>query len=238
MGRNNSFQFKQFTVIQEKSPMKVGTDGVLLGAWVNIKNVRKILDIGTGTGVIALIMAQRSKAEITGIEIEKNAAGEAGANVKNSIWNDRIKIYNISFQEYAQNSNNLFDLIICNPPFFIESKKSSNPGLSIAKHNDLLSLNDLADMSVKLLEPAGRLAVILPVKEAGQFVEIVGLKNLYLYRATEVKPKNVKKPIRLLMEFSRNKKEPERSYLTIHNDDGSGFTKQYKNLTKDFYINF
>ncbi len=238
MGRNNYFEFKQFTVVQEKSPMKVGTDGVLLGAWVTIKNVRKILDIGTGTGVIAMIMAQRSKAEITGIEIEENAAREARTNVKNSIWNDRIKIYNISLQEFAQSSNDLFDLIICNPPFFINSKKSSNPGLSVAKHNDLLSLNDLAGMSASLLGPDGTLAVILPVKEAGQFIEIATLKNLYLCRATEVKPKNFKKPIRLLMEFSRNKKEPERSYLTIHNDDGSGFTEQYKSLTKEFYLNF
>jgi len=238
MGRNNYFQFKKFTVIQAKSPMKVGTDGVLLGAWVSITDAGKILDIGTGTGVIALIMAQRSKAKITGIEIDENAAGEAGTNVENSIWNDRIKIFNQSLQEFAQSSNDLFDLIICNPPFFINSKKSSNPGLSIAKHNDLLSLNDLANISAKLLEPAGRLAIILPVIEAGQFVEIAALKNLYLYRVTEVKPKNTKKPIRLLMEFSRNKKEPQRSYLTIHNEDGSGFTEQYKNLTKDLYINF
>ena len=238
MGRNNYFQFKKFTVIQEKSPMKVGTDGVLLGAWVNIENSESILDIGTGIGVIALILAQRSKAEITGIDIEENAALEASTNVVNSIWNDRIKIYNISLQEFAQNNRALFDLIVCNPPFFINSKKSLHPGLSIAKHSDLLSLNDLAVFPAGLLKPAGRIAVILPVKEAGQFIDITASKNLYLYRVTEVKAKNTKKPIRWLMEFSRKKKEPEKTFLTIHNDDGSGFTPDYKALTKEFYLNF
>ena len=218
--------------------MKVNTDGVLLGAWIDPGNAGKILDIGTGTGVIALIMAQRTNAEITGIEIEKNAALEAAANAENSIWSDRIKIFNISLQEFVRKNQTPFDLIVCNPPFFINSKKSSDPGLSIAKHNELLSLEELAAFSAGLLQPDGRLAVILPVKEANQFITIAALKNLYLYRATEVKPKIFKNPVRMLMEFSREEKEPELSGLTIHNEDSSGFTDEYRALTKEFYLNF
>lgn len=218
--------------------MKVGTDGVLLGAWVNTGDAEKILDVGTGTGVIALMMAQRSNAEITGIEIENNAALEAEANAENSIWGDRIKIYNVSLQEFTKKNKAVFDLIVCNPPFFINSKKSSDPGLSIAKHNDLLSLNDLAGFSEGLLKPDGRLAVILPAKEAGQFIEIAASENLYLYRMTEVKPINYKKTNRLLMEMSRTKQEPEKSYLIVHNNNGSEFTDEYKALTKEFYLHF
>ncbi len=218
--------------------MKVNTDGVLLGAWIDTGNAGKILDIGTGTGVIALIMAQRTNAEITGIEIEKNAALEAAANAENSVWSDRIKIFNISLQEFARKNQTPFDLIVCNPPFFINSKKSSDPGLSIAKHNELLSLEEMAAFSAGLLQPDGGLALILPVTEAKQFIAIAALKNLYLYRATVVKPKIFKNPVRMLMEFSREEKEPELSGLTIHNEDSSGFTDEYRALTKEFYLNF
>ena len=177
-------------------------------------------------------------AGITGIEIEKNAALEAAANAENSVWSDRIKIYNVSLQEFALKNQIPFDLIVCNPPYFVNSKKSSDPGLSIAKHNELLSLEELAAFSAGLLQPDGKLAVILPVKEANQFIAVAALKNLYLYRATEVKPKISKKPVRMLMEFSREEKEPELSGLTIHNEDSSGFTDEYRALTKEFYLNF
>jgi tRNA1Val (adenine37-N6)-methyltransferase len=238
MGRNNWFRFKQFTIVQERSAMKVGTDGVLLGAWVNVSSAKKILDVGTGTGLIALMLAQRSDADITAIEIEKNAATEAFENVKNSPWKNRITIINAPFQEYANNSDELFDLIVSNPPFFINSRKPSGINLAIAKHNHLLTLAELASCSAKLLNAEGRLAVILPVTTAGNFINEAVKQHLCLLRETEVRPNNLKNAHRYLLEFGKYNCIPEKDCLRIHHDDGKDFTEEYKMLTADFYLNF
>ena len=180
MGRNNYFQFKQFKIIQEEAAMKVGTDGVLLGAWASVNGVKSVLDVGTGTGVIAIMLAQRSTAQIMGIEIEKNAAEEADFNSQNSPFSKRISIKNLPFQELAETTQNTFDLIISNPPFFINNTKTPNPSRTIARHNDLLPLMDLVNGNVKLLEENGKLALILPVNEAEKFIKIA--KNQGLHR--------------------------------------------------------
>jgi tRNA1Val (adenine37-N6)-methyltransferase len=238
MGRNNYFQFKQFLVIQEKAAMKVGTDGVLLGAWADVTKEQKILDIGTGTGVIALMMAQRTSAQITGIEIEKNAAEEAGQNCKNSPWPERIKIKHISFQEFAEKSNEKFGLIISNPPFFINGPKSKDSNLAIARHSNLLPFNDLLYGSNKLLQTDGKLAVVLPVIQAKTLVEKAKITGLHLIRLTEIKPNPQKETNRYLMEFSKKNTELKSDSLTIFDQSGSHFSVPYINLTKDFYLNF
>ncbi len=238
MGRNNWFQFKQFKIIQERAAMKVGTDGVLLGAWANVTEAKKVLDVGTGTGVVALMTAQRSKAEITGIEIEKNAAEEAAENARNSPWNDRIKIYAISFQNFVKTTDEKFDLVISNPPFFTNSQKSKCHYLAIAKHNHLLPLSDLAKGAGKLLVQKGKLAVILPVDSAREFTKTASDEGFFLIRETEVRPNKRKKPHRFLLEFSKTKVLLKKDFVNIHTDDGSDFTEQYKTLTRDFYLNF
>jgi tRNA1Val (adenine37-N6)-methyltransferase len=238
MGRNNWFRFKQFTIVQEQAAMKVGTDGVLLGAWVNVSFAKKILDVGTGTGLIALMLAQRSDADITAIEIEKNAAEEASENIKHSPWKNRITIINAPFQEYAKKTKEQFDLIVSNPPFFINSRKPSGINLAIAKHNHLLSLAELASCSEKLLNPGGRLAVILPVVTTGNFINEALKQELYLLRETEVSPNNLKKPHRYLLEFGKNNCIPKKDGLRIHNDDGKDYSEEYKMLTGDFYLKF
>ena len=134
MGRNNYFQFKQFTIIQEKAAMKVGTDGVLLGAWTGVSGAKSILDIGAGTAVIALMMAQRTNAKITGIEIEKNAATEAAENAANSpLGQPHKNCADISFQEFTQNCTERFDLIVSNPPFYVNGRHSKNENLDHCK---------------------------------------------------------------------------------------------------------
>ncbi|QGY43855.1 DUF2400 family protein [Maribellus comscasis] len=238
MGRNNYFWFKQFLVIQEKAAMKVGTDGVLLGAWIDVQNEQKILDIGTGTGVIALMLAQRTLAQITGIEIEKNAAEEAGQNCKNSPWPQRIQIKHTSFQDFAKTADFNFDLIISNPPFFTNDKKSKDNKLAIAKHNDLLSFDELLSGSDKRLKDTGKLAVILPVSQAKKLIEKANQKGLHLIRLTEVKPTPDKEANRFLMEFSKSYAEIKKDGLTIFEKGGKNFSTTYKNLTKDFYLNF
>ena len=238
MGRNNYFQFKQFLVLQEKAAMKVGTDGVLLGAWVDVQNEQKILDIGTGTGVIALMMAQRTSGKVTGIEIEKNAAEEAELNCKNSPWPERFEIEHVSFQEFLIKSNTKFDLIVSNPPFFTNDKKSKDNNLSIAKHSDFLSFSDLLNGSEKLLTGDGKLAIILPVIQAKKLTEMANVIGLHLVRLTEVKPTPEKETNRYMMEFSKKNTGLRSDCLTVFEKGGKHFSTPYKNLTKDFYLNF
>lgn len=238
MAKNNYFRFKQFLINQERAAMKVGTDGVLLGAWANVTGVSKVLDIGAGTGLIALMMAQRTKAKITGIEIEKNAAEEATGNVSGSPWKNRVKIQNISFQDFVNSCSEFFDLVISNPPFFTKSRKPESAHLAAAKHDDLLPLPFLVQNVGKLLSENGRFAVIIPAGAVNDFLKNAENAGLFLIRETAVRPNNLKKVHRYLMEFSKKESEPKKDNLNIHTDDGTDFTESYKMMTRDFYLNF
>jgi tRNA1Val (adenine37-N6)-methyltransferase len=233
---NNYFQFKQFKIVQQHSAMKVGTDGVLIGAWTNIKNTTSILDVGTGTGLIALMMAQRTNAQITAIEIVKNAAKEATENVNNSPWKERIAVKNIPFQDFAEQIKSEFDLIISNPPFFINSYKTKSENRTIARHSDLLPFAELVKGAKKLLTKNGRLALILPVESAKIFIEIAKNEGLNLVRLTKVKSKNRKAPNRFLMEFSMQELTLSDYILTIYLEDSSDYTEEFKKLIRDFYL--
>ena len=238
MGRNNYFQFKQFRITQKDSAMKVGTDGVLLGAWVNIENVKTILDVGTGTGLIALMLAQRSEAKITGIEIEKNAAREAAENVDKSSWKNRISILHISFQEYMESINDSFDLIISNPPFFSNSLKSNSKNRSMARHNVMLPHYKLLQGACKLLNTGGKLAVILPTESSKEFLEIASVYKLNLCRNTEVKSAPLCKSNRVLMEFQFSRIDFKTECISILSENDDDYSDEYKELTRDFYLNF
>ncbi|WP_372947305.1 tRNA1(Val) (adenine(37)-N6)-methyltransferase [Mariniphaga sp.] len=240
MGRNNWFQFKQFKVIQEQTAMKVGTDGVLLGSWVDVSEAETILDIGAGTGIISIMLAQRSKinTKITGIEIENNAADEASLNATNSPWSEKITILNKSLQQFQQHCTEKFDLIVSNPPFFSNSQKSKCEYLAMAKHNHLLPLTELVEKSVKLMSSVGKLAVILPVNEAKKIIQLAKKEGLYLLRETEVRPNGLKPPHRYLLEFGKNPGTAEKEILLIHSSESNSYTEKYKFLTRDFYLNF
>ena len=218
--------------------MKVGTDGVLLGAWANVDDTKNVLDVGAGTGLISLMIAQRCNAKVLGIEIEKNAAKEASENVQNSPWKNRVVIKNISFQEFVNSSKEKFDLIISNPPFFSNSFKNEIKNLAIARHNDLLPFSELIKSSIKLLNENGRLAVILPVIQAEEFIELAKPEGLYLSILTKVKPKEKKESNRFLMEFTKKQTILKTDYLTIYNEPGTDYTDLYKQLTRDFYLKF
>jgi len=236
MGRNNYFQFKQFKIHQEKSAMKVNTDGVLLGAWTNLDGAKTVLDIGAGTGLISLMIAQRSAAIITGIEIEKNAAEEAALNVQNSKWNKRVSVQHISFQDFVATALNKFDIIVTNPPFFSNGVKNTNPHLSMARHNHLLPFEDIIDGAKNLLTENGRLSLILPADSALDFIEKARQENLFLNRLTEVKPFPDKEPNRWLMEFVKKQMIVQKTQMSVFDDSRTNYSEEFKTLAHDFYL--
>lgn len=238
MGKNNWFQFKQFRITQQKAAMKIGTDAVLLGAWAEVSNAQKILDIGTGTGIIALMLAQRSEAQIKALEIEENAADEAAENFLNSPWSERISVENSSFQEFAKKSKNKYDCIVSNPPYFGNNLKSASKNLAIARHNDLLPITELVQGTSKLLSETGTLSLIFPVETALKFSELATKNNLYLVRLTEVSHTPLSKAHRYLLEFSKKKVPLKKDVLNIKTEDGLDYSQAYKSLTHDFYLKF
>lgn len=236
MSHNKYFQFKQFRIDQHHAAMKVNTDGVLIGAWAGIENVNTALDIGTGTGLISLMIAQRSYAAITGIEIENKAAEEALQNVQQSKWSNRISIFPVSFQQFVATTELRFDLIVSNPPFFSNSAKNTNPDLSVARHNDLLPFVDIISGACKLLTNLGRLSLILPASEASGFIVLAQKQALYLNRVTGVKPFPDKEQNRVLMEFGRLKSPFTENEISVYDNSGKDYSAEFKILARDFYL--
>ncbi len=237
MGRNNWFEFKQFRIEQHKSAMKVGTDGVLLGAWTPVNEDRRILDIGTGTGLIALMLAQRSDAIIDAVEIDERACEEAKFNFEQSPWSDRLKVYNTDFQVFANLPCEPYDLIISNPPFFVNSLKTRNEALSVARHNDLLSFDQLIIGAGKLLSNTGRFCIIIPFLSSVDFRESARLAGFYLRQQTQVIPKSGRSPKRILLEFTVEPGYPVENELVILDENGC-YTEAYKTLTSPYYPAF
>lgn len=236
---SNTFAFKQFMVKQDKCAMKVGTDAVLLGAWVSTEGAKSILDVGTGTGIIALMLAQRSKAVIDAIDIDPNACLQARENAESSPWKDRLTIYHESFQTFAQRAGQKYDLIVSNPPFFVDSSKASHIERTISRHTDLLPYDELIDGVLKVLEPEGRFCVILPAKEGEQFRDLASEKQLYLCRLTRVRTRADKATEkRLLMQFARKPHSFSENTLVIEKDARHSYTDEYKELTREYYLAF
>lgn len=231
------FQFKQFEIYHDKCSMKVGTDGVLLGAWADISETTKILDIGTGTGLIAIMLAQRTLKNviIDAVEIEGNAYEQALENRDSCIWKDQINIHHSSIQEYSDTTTSKYDLIISNPPFFLTGSKSESHQRNIARHTQTLTQEDLIFSVNQLLSPSGRFALILPVEEGRALITKAYQSNLYCSRLTKVKPKANKPFERLLMEFTRYEKKINQSELVIQYEKRNDYTPAYIKLTSEFY---
>ncbi len=238
MVSNNYFRLRQFTIIQERSAMKVGTDSILLGAWAEPGTAKNILDIGSGTGILSLMMAQRTNAQITGIEIERKACEEAQYNISQSKWASQVSVINQPFQEFVSKCSQVFDFIITNPPFFKNALPASTKQRAKARYQASLPFDDIARRSKKLMSPHGKLALILPVAEGEQFIELALKQGLHLIRLTKVKPNPIKPPHRYLMEFSITKYPLKETQLTIEYKDHHKYTSEFKELTKGFYLNF
>ena len=233
---SNSFQFKQFAVNQTDVAMKVGTDGVLLGAWVDVAGVERVLDIGTGTGVIALMMAQRSESQtIVGVDIDPQAAQCAAKNFIDSPWSDRLQALHTSVQEY---DGGAFDLVISNPPYFTNSLLCPDSSRTTARHTTNLSFEDLDSAVCQMVDKEhGRFALILPTEQMERFLAIT---NLNVVRRCDVRSKEEGKVIRVMAElaFAEREQDVVCENLIIYSDTGREYTEQYRALTKDFYLKF
>jgi tRNA1Val (adenine37-N6)-methyltransferase len=232
------FTFKQFSIQQDKTAMKVGTDGVLLGAWAPIhNNPFSVLDIGAGTGIIALMLAQRTHAEqIDALEIDEDAYEQAVDNFENSPWGDRLFCFHAGLDEFIDEPEDEYDLIVSNPPFYSEDYKTENEQRDLARFQDAMPFEELIEAADLLLSENGIFAVILPFKEEVNFIALAKEFELYPTKITRVKgtPRAVIK--RVLMAFSRNEtSEIEIDELTIEIDRHI-YTPEYIELTKDFYL--
>jgi tRNA1Val (adenine37-N6)-methyltransferase len=232
---NNYFSFRQFTVYQDRCAFKVGTDGVLLGACADVSEAKKILDIGTGTGLIALMLAQRSEADIVAIEPDEASFMQASDNVAGSKWNKRIKVEKSSLQDYDPDLLR-FDLIVSNPPFFSDSLKNPDMAKASARHKDMLNNEDLLEGATRLMAEGGRLQVIMPYAEGNIFIAEAQEYGLYCNNIVKIKPLPASEIRRLILTFSRKKQKPAEQFLTIEHGKRHEFTEEYKNLTKDFYL--
>lgn len=239
MARNNYFQFKQFRIIHERSAMKVGVDGVLIGAWADVSGATRILDIGTGTGLIALMMAQRNlTALVDAVEIEPVAFQESLFNVEQSSWSERISVECCSFQEWAEKSTLKYDLIVSNPPFFGNGHKAPVESRAQARHNDGLPLDELIAGISCLLAKNGKAALILPSESLEMVKQLVTLNNLFLTRVCQVKPNPQKPVFRVMVELSDSVVSMEEDTLMIEFETHFDYTPHYRQLTKDFYLKF
>ncbi len=231
---NDYFQFKQFTIRQEKCAMKVGTDGVLLGAWADLTHSRRLLDIGTGTGLIAIMAAQRNlELTIDAIEIDPAAFEQALENVHNTPWRERIHLFQGKVQTFIP--DNKYDTIVCNPPFFINSTKNPEHSRTLARHCETLSYEDILKVSNNLLLPEGKLCVILPVNEADHFISLAQGQKWFVNKLTTVYPTPNKAPKRKLIELAKYQKNLVEDSIIIEIERHI-YHDTYTKLTKDFYL--
>ena len=232
------FKFKQFTLNQDRCAMKIGTDAVLLGAWCPIDNTPKsILDIGAGTGVLALMLAQRTNADqIDALEIDEEAYEQCVENFEASAWADKLFCYHAGLDEFVDEPEDEYDLIISNPPFYSEDFKTENEQRDLARFQDAMPFEDLIEAADLLLSENGTFAVVIPYKEEERFIDLCAEYELYPVKATRVKGSHKTPIVRSLLAFKRF----ELSVLTadelVVEINRHEYTDDYINLTQDFYL--
>ena len=230
------FKFRHFTVSDQNSAMKVNTDAVLLGSWCDVNNSKMVLDIGTGCGIIALMIAQRSNALVDAIDIDPKSIKEARENFLASAWGERLKSMPQSLQQYASSVTSKYDLIVCNPPFFQNSLISPKEGKTISKHDILLTQEELIAGVSAMLADSGIFSLVLPPVQTVKFEKLANLNGLFVKRQLRVRPKCSKPVNRVLTEFVRNPSvNPESGEIILRNEDNT-FTSEHNKLTEGFYL--
>jgi len=234
----SKFSFKQFSVQQDRCAMKVGTDGVLLGAWCPIdNNPFSILDIGTGTGIIALMLAQRSHADqIDALEIDEDAYEQAVENFENSPWSDRLFCFHAGLDEFVDETEDEYDLIISNPPFYSEDYKTDNSQRVLARFQDAMPFEDLIEAADLLLSENGIFSVIIPFKEEERFIDLCAKAELFPVKITRVKGSHNTPIVRSLVAFKRYELAVLTADELVVETSRHVYTDEYINLTKEFYL--
>lgn len=231
-----SFHFKQFSMHHHRSTMKIGTDAVLLAVWISISNKESVLDIGTGSGIIPLILAQRGAKKIDAVEIDHDSAEEAQENFAASDWNNQLKVYNIDIKQFAKESTEKYDLVISNPPFFTSSFKTNEAKRNLARHTDTLNFEELICCAKQLMKNDGRFAVVLPLPESIRFLKIAEKEGFFIQKTMEIFPVEGKEANRVNIELSLQKPENQSIFKFTIRNANSSFTEQYNDFLKDFYI--
>ena len=228
-----NFRFKQFEIEQDRCAMKVGTDGVLLGAWA--QGGRRILDIGSGTGLISLMMAQRfPEAEVVGIDMDADACGQARENVMASPFRDRVEIECCRLQDFG--GSGVFDAIVSNPPFFVDSLKNPDSKRMMARHTDSLPFRDLFAGVKRLLSDDGIFSAIVPVEVVEQFVAESCILGFYLIRKCGVKTVVRKQPKRFMLSFAKHRISPYEEHVETMMDSQGNRSEWYRKITEEFYL--
>lgn len=235
MAGNSYFQFKQFVVNQEDCAMKVGTDGVLLGAWFDFKENGSVLDIGTGTGLIALMAAQRGADSVVAVEIDEKAARQAAENVTSSKWKDIVTVVHSDIACFSDDKR--FDAVVCNPPFFRDSLRSPDSVRSQARHNDTLSYEKLAEMVSCMLSDSGLFSLVLPYDMADTFISVAAKNGLYLCKRTNVVTRKGNLPKRVLLSLCKQVKVCVTDELVMF-DELNNETSEYISIVRDFYLKY
>lgn len=234
---NPPFEFKQFSIQQDKCTMKVGTDGILLGAWADTAGAKRILDIGAGSGLIAIMLGQRNaEASIHAVEIDDQAFEQAQENMHNAPWAERLEVVHQSIQEFAETGIEPYDLIVSNPPFFSGGTFSFNQDRNSVRHTVKLPHSDMLHAVQKLLAKTGKFCVILPFVEGLRFQELATSFHFYCTRITEVMAKPHKPVERLLMQFELKNKPLQQDQLIIQNEAHNDWSEAYQALTREFYL--
>ena len=236
---NDYFSFKQFTIHQDRCAMKVGTDGVLLGVLAPTIDSGRILDIGTGTGLVGIMLSQRCpQAMVTGVDLDANAAKQAEENATSTGW--KIKIINKSIQDFSSQCEEKFDLIVSNPPYFINSLKAPEKNRNTARHTDELSYEELIESAEKLLSEEGKFSVIIPYSEEENFIGIANKRNLIAESSVRIIPKVGKDSKRSVITFCRCKNKINCNInvteLVIEKEERHCYSDEFKKLTADFYL--
>lgn len=230
------FHFQQFSLHHHRSTMKVGTDAVLLGIWTELKGVTDVLDIGTGCGIIPLLLAARSaKIKVDAVELDLGSFEESSENFMQSPFAGRLQVFHADINDFVPEVGRKYDLIISNPPFFINDHRPVLTGRKLARHTDTLRYDQLVETALRLLNPDGRFSVVLPYRESKVFLKLAEQSGLHLQRRMLIFPKPCKEPNRINLLLGNSATVPMTEKFIIRNEDGF-FTQQYLTKVKDFYL--
>ena len=229
------FHFKHFSLYHHRSTMKVGTDAILLGRWVEARPTDVVLDIGTGCGLLPLMLSQKGVSHVDAVDIDAASIEEAGINFRASQWRDHLNAYCMDIKDFAPETR--YDLIVSNPPYFNRFSKCESERKSRARHNDLtLSYESLCDSACRLLKPDGRFALVLPVSASAEFLKVAEHNGLFLRNRMTIVPIEGREPNRLNLELGLRRYDVIREEVFVIRDADKQFTKQYRDFLKDFYL--